>query len=132
MTTEAENLIEYLGTLTTSQGQNVGQPFVVLPWQERFIRGSFDPAVSEAAISLARAGGKTTLLAGCAAAAVDGPLREPHGQVTIVAASFIQGRILGEHVLAFLGDKLEDKNVWRVWDTAQQFRIEHRPRVRRR
>ena len=126
MTTEADDLISYLSTLITTQGQGVGLPFVVLPWQRRFIRGAFSPNVAEAALSVARGNGKTTLLAGCACAALDGPLREPYGQVTIVAASFEQGRILGEHVRAFLGDKLEDKKAWRVWDTAQQFRIEHR------
>ena len=121
------DLIEYLGGLTVTQGAGAGGPLRLLPWERRFIRGAFRPGVSEAALSVGRGNGKTTLLAGCACAAIDGPLREPYGQVTIVAASFEQGRILGEHVRAFMGDKLDDRKTWRVWDTAQQFRIEHRP-----
>ena len=121
------SLIDYLGGLTITQGAGAGGPFNLLRWQRRFIRGAFRPGVSEAALSVGRGNGKTTLLAACACAAIDGPLREPYGQVTIVAASFEQGRILGEHVRAFLGEKLEDRKTWRVWDTAQQFRIEHRP-----
>ena len=120
-------LIDYLQTLTVTQGAGAGQPFILLPWERRFIRGAFRPDVAEAALSIARGNGKTTLLAACACAALEGPLQEPYGQVTIIAASFEQGRILGEHVKAFMGVKLEDRKVWRVWDTAQQFRIEHRP-----
>ena len=121
------DLIEYMGGLTVTQGAGAGGPLRLLPWERRFIRGAFRPGIAEAALSVGRGNGKTTLLAGCACAALDGPLREPYGQVTIVAANFEQGRILGEHVRAFLGDKLDDRKQWRVWDTAQQFRIEHRP-----
>ncbi len=39
---------------------------------------------------------------------------------------FEHGRIAFEHVLAFVGDKLADKDHWKVWDTAQQARIENR------
>ena len=42
----------------------------------------------------------------------------------IVASSFEQARIAFEHVVAFMGDKLGDKARWKVWDTAQQARIE--------
>ena len=120
-------LIAYLEGLTVTQGAGVGLPLRLFPWERRFIRGAFGPGIAEAAITVARGNGKTTLLAGCACAALDGPLREPHGQVSIVAASFDQGRILGEHVKAFMADKLDDRKTWRVWDTAQQFRIEHLP-----
>ena len=37
-----------------------------------------------------------------------------------------QARIAFEHVVAFMGDRLADKRRWRVWDTAQQARIEDR------
>ena len=124
---QSANLIRYLGGLTVTQGAGVGGPMRLLGWERRFIRGAFRPGIAEAALNVGRGNGKTTLLAGCACAALDGPLREPYGQVTIVAASFEQGRILGEHVRAFMGDKLDDRKQWRIWDTAQQFRIEHRP-----
>ena len=50
----------------------------------------------------------------------------PRGETVIVASSFEQARIAFEHVVAFMGDKLEDRTRWKVWDTAQQARIEDR------
>ena len=32
-------LTEYLETLTVTQGRRAGEPFAVLPWQRRFVRG---------------------------------------------------------------------------------------------
>ena len=120
------DLIDYLGGLTVTQGRRAGQPFEVLPWQRRFVRGAFRPATQSAALSIARGNGKTTLLAGIAAATLDGPLMVPRGETVIVAASFNQARIAFDHVRAFMGDKLGDRNAWRVWDTAQQASIESR------
>ena len=120
------NLTAYLGRLTVSQGRLAGQPFTVLPWQAQFVRRGFAPGVQSAALSVSRANGKTALLSGIAAATLDGPLMVPRGEAVIVASSFEQARIAFEHVLAFMGDKLADKRIWKVWDTAQQARIEHR------
>lgn len=77
-------------------------------------------------MSIARGNGKTTLLAAVAAAALDGPLAVPRGEVLIVASSFEQARIAFEDVAAFMGGKLRDKQRWKLWDTAQQVRIEDR------
>ena len=76
-----------------------------------------------------RGNGKTTLLAGVAVCALLGPLRVLRGETVLVASSFEQARIAFEHIQAFMlpvltGEKASD---WRVWDTAQQARIEHRP-----
>ena len=84
------------------------------------------PGVQSAALSVARGNGKTALLSGIAAATLDGPLAVPRGETVIVASSFEQARIAFEHVIAFMGDKLADKGRWKVWDTAQQARIEDR------
>ena len=119
-------LCDYLSGLTVSQGRRAGEPFKVLPWQRRFIRGAFAPGVQSAALSVARGNGKTALLSGIAAATLDGPLAVPRGETVIVASSFEQARIAFEHVLAFMGDKLRDRRRWKVWDTAQQARIENR------
>ena len=75
---------------------------------------------------MARGNGKTALLSGIAAATLDGPLAVPRGETVIVASSFEQARIAFEHVIAFMGGKLEDRTRWKVWDTAQQARIEDR------
>ena len=119
-------LLNYLSGLTVSQGRLAGQTFRVLPWQRRFVRGAFAPGVASAALSVARGNGKTALLSGIAAATLDGPLAVPRGETVIVASSFEQARIAFEHVAAFMGDKLDDRRRWKVWDTAQQARIECR------
>ena len=119
-------LITYLAGLTISQGRLAGQPFTVLPWQRRFIRGAFAPGVQSAALSVARGNGKTSLLSAIACATLDGPLAVPRGETIIVASSFEQAKIGFEHIVAFMGDKLADRRRWKVWDTAQQARIEDR------
>ena len=63
-------------------------------------------------------------MSGIAAATLDGPLAVPRCETVIVASSFEQARIAFEHVVAFMGDRLGDKARWKVWDTAQQARIE--------
>ena len=117
-------LLAYLSGLTVSQGRLTGQEFQVLPWQARFVPGAFAPGVQAAALSVARGNGKTALLSGIAAATLDGPLAVPRGETVIVASSFEQARIAFEHVLAFMGETIRDKRRWRVWDTAQQARVE--------
>ena len=119
-------LARYLGGLTVTQGRLAGDPFRVLPWQARFIRGAFAPGIQSAALSVGRGNGKSALLSGIACATLDGPLMVPRGETVIAASSFEQARIAFEHVLAFMGDALRDKGAWKVWDTAQQARIENR------
>ena len=119
-------LIDYISALEITQGEGVGASFPLFPWESRFLRGAFKTA-GDAALSVARGNGKTTLLSGVAAAFVDGPLRQPRAEVIIAASSFSQARIAFEHVRAFLGPKIADKQTWRVWDTSQTASIEHRP-----
>ena len=126
MTRLAPGLIEYLPSLTVTQGRLAGQSFTVLPWQRRFVRGAFAPGTQSAALSVGRGNGKTALLAGIACATLDGPLHMPRSETVIVASSFEQARIAFEHAVSFMGDKLADKRRWKVWDTAQQARIEDR------
>ena len=123
---QTTSLIRYLSSLTVTQGRLAGQAFNVLPWQARFVRGAFRPSVQSAALSVARGNGKTASLSGIAAATLDGPLAVPRGETVIVASSFEQARIGFEHIVAFMGDKLHDKKRWKIWDTAQQARIENR------
>ena len=98
----------------------------MLPWQRRFVQGAFKSGVQSTALSVGRGNGKTSLLAGIAAATLDGPLAVPRGETVIVASSFEQARIAFEHVAAFMGNKLADKGRWKTWDTAQQASIEDR------
>ena len=110
----AEPLHRYLARLTITQGRHAGKPFDVLPWQRRFVRGGFAEGVATVALSVARGNGKTTLVAGIACAALDGPLMQPRGEVIIVAASFLQARVAFDHAVAFMGSKLADKKAWRI------------------
>ena len=117
-------LIEYLESLHVTQGRLAGQPFVVLAWQKRFIKQAFREGVETGAVTVGRGSGKTSLLAAIACAHLDGPMAVDRGEVVIIASSFDQARIGFEHCLAYLGDKLKDRRRFRVWDTAQQARIE--------
>ena len=122
-------LVDYCAALTITQGAGAGDLMRVLPWQRRFLRGAFG-VDGDAALSIARGNGKSTLVAAVACAVVDGPLRQPRAEVVCVASSFAQGRIIFEHVLAFLeaaGRDLSDRKVWRVQDSANVATIEHRP-----
>ena len=122
-------LLDYIGTLTITQGAGAGSLIRLLPWQRRFLRGAFR-VEGDAALSVARGNGKSTLVAAIACAVVDGPLRQPRAEVVCVASSFAQGRIIYEHVLAFLesaGHDLTARKVWRVQDSQNVATIEHRP-----
>ena len=63
----------YLRTLSVTQGRHAGQPFDVLPWQRKFLRGAFAPGIKEAALAVARGNGKSTFVAGVACAFLNGP-----------------------------------------------------------
>ena len=116
-------LDEYIRGLTITQGQGVGELFNVLPWERKFIKGAFT-VEGDAALSIARGNGKSTIVAGIACAAVDGPLMAPRADVVCVAASFEQSRIIFDHAKSFLD--LSDKTLWRVIDTSQKAQIENR------
>ena len=118
-------LVDYIQRLEITQGANLGERFKLLPWERSFIDGAF--AVSgDAALSVARGNGKSTLLAAVAAAFIDGPLRQPRAEVIIAASSFAQARISFDHVRAFIGSKLEDRETWRVLDSMSSAWIQHR------
>ena len=120
-------VVEGIGKLTITQGAGAGQTFRVLPWQARFVGGMLRPGVYEAALSVGRGNGKTTLCAAIAVAALVGPLRRPRSETVIVASSFGQARIAFEHVKAFLAPALQanDKR-FRVLDSSQTAAIEDR------
>ena len=72
----------YIGGLILGQGRFAGQPFPLQAWERKFLRGAFSQS-GDAAMSLARGGGKTSFCAGiaCAAVDVDGPLSRAYGGV---------------------------------------------------
>ena len=123
-------LVDYLETLTATQGAGIGDPLRLLPWQKRFLQ-AFERTTGDAACSLARGGGKTTFLAAIACAAVDpaGPLHQRRAETIIVGSSFAQGRVAFDHVLAFLrelGHDLDNRKEWRLQDSQNSATVEHR------
>ena len=119
---------DYIAGLTVTQGAGAGEPFRVLPWQRRFLRG-FTDTDGDVALSISRGAGKSTLIAGLACATIDGPLMQRRAESVIVASSFTQGRIVYEHVLAFLrerGHDLDDRKAWRLQDSQNSATVEYR------
>ena len=99
--------IDYIQGLRIAQGRHAGQPFEVLPWQARFLRGALAPGVGEASLTVGRGSGKSTLISSIGCAALDGPLMQPNAEVLIVASSHEQGEVIFRHVLRFLGPGIE-------------------------
>ena len=61
-------------------------------------------------------------------ACLAGPLRQPRGEVLLVASSFGQARIAFEFALYFLAPWFEDRpGAWRIEDSSQRAAITHRP-----
>ena len=122
-----QTLLDWIGTLTVTQGRLSGQPFVVAPWQRRFLRGAFRAGVSSAGLSVGRGNGKSTLTAAIATAAIAGPLAQPRADVVCVASSFTQARIIYEHVLSFMRPWLDTAPTrWRIQDSANRASVEDR------
>ena len=118
-------VIQYIGGLTIHQGRHAGQAFEVMPWQRRFLRGALAAGVAESSLTLARGGGKSTLVAAIGCAAVAGPLAQPEAEILIVASSHEQGTVIYRHVLRFLAPGIE-RGEFRVQDTVNATIITHR------
>lgn len=113
-------LVAYIEGLTLTQGRFAGESFKLHPWEKRFLRG-FCRTEGDVALSVARGNGKSTLIAGIACAALDGPLMQPNSQVVVVASSFDQGQIVFQHAKAFLDDKIAaDPGRWRIQDNSNR------------
>ena len=61
---QISSLIPSLESCPIGDGDLVGQPFKVLPYQNAFLRRAFKPGVLRAGLSLARGGGKSGLASG--------------------------------------------------------------------
>ena len=118
----------YVGGLVLCQGRYAGEPFRdhLQAWQRRFIRGAFGQD-DDAAVTVARGAGKTTLTAAIACTALDGPLVEPMAESVVVAGTFEQALLVFRHVLAFLGPVIDaDTRRWRVQDSVNRASLEDR------
>ena len=130
----AADILRHIEGLAIAQGRYAGQPFPLHPWERQFIRGAFAQP-DDAAMSLGRGNGKTTLTAAIASAAVDvdGPLVEPMAECLVVASSFDQGaNSCFRHLLAFMQPSFERHGMngrgarFRVQDSANRATITDR------
>ena len=113
--------------LTLTQGRLAGQPFHLLPWQRRFLKGAFQEGIADAALSVGRGAGKTTFVAALACAAVDGPLVLPRAESVVVSSSFEQSLICFRTALAFLEEKYPNVRArFRVQDSVNRASITDR------
>ena len=63
MATKAKDTADYIRGLKIGQGDHLGEPFNLLAWQRRFLRGGLAPGIEEAACNARHvAGGKTSLV----------------------------------------------------------------------
>ena len=98
----------------------------LFPWEIRFLH-HLARTEGDVALSVARGNGKSALCAAIGAAVIDGPLRQDGAEVVLVASSFAQACIMGRDVVAYLGDRLDDRTTWRKRDNNAVFEIEHLP-----
>ena len=123
------DIISYLSGLTMAGGDRDGEPFKVLPWEKRLIRGAFGQP-GHAAFSVGRGNGKSAVVAGIATTLVDpaGPLHGRRREVVCVASSFDQSKVIYEDIYGFLSASydLGDRKRWRVQDSANRATIEWR------
>ena len=123
-------VIDFIGELELTGGDRDGETFTCLPWERRFIRGTFVKGRSESGLSLARGNGKSAVVAAIATAAVDprGPLHRRRGEVIVVASSYQQARIVFRDVKAFLQARhdIDDKKVWKHQDSISVSAVEYK------
>lgn len=127
-TSNSASVLEWMAKLKVSQGPNAGEPLVLLDWERDFITRALQPGVRQAALSVARGNGKTTVVAALAACAIAGPLRQPRAEVPLVAASYQQARIAFEHCFSFIReDFFWPRADWRIRNSIHAAGIDHVP-----
>ena len=129
MTNLTRDLIRYIEGLTLSGGDLDGQPFRLLPWEKKFLAGTFAQD-GDASLTVGRGNGKSALLAAVASAVVDpeGPLHGARREVVCCASSFTQGRVIFEDVTALLRARYGEleRREWRWQDSQNAALLEHR------
>ena len=110
-----DSLAEYLAGLEVTQGEHEGELLTVLEWQREFLERVDGLPGGELGLSVGAGAGKTTLVAGIAAAGVAGPLARRRAAVLTVAGSFSQACLIFDTALAFLRPWIDaDPDRWRV------------------
>lgn len=84
----ADRVIAFIECLTVPSGEGAGGPFLLRPWQKRFIRDIYEPigldirrVVRRAILSIARKNGKTALIAALVLTHLVGPEAIQNGEI---------------------------------------------------
>ncbi len=125
-------LVASLEACPIGDGDLLGQPFHVLPYQARFLRGAFRPGVMRAGLSLARGGGKTGLASALALDCIRpaGVLHREGFEAVVLASSFQQARLTFEAVLRSL-ELMGERDAYRVRDQQNLADIQHKATMAR-
>ena len=130
MRSKLDALASYITALKVTQGEGLGSPFRIMPWQRQFLRGLVETD-GDCGLSIARGNGKTSMAAAIALAHLDGPLAVERSEIIFAASSFAQARIGFSHATSFLesrGEDLRDKSRWRLLDNFQTSSLEFLPK----
>ena len=105
-----------------------GSAFEVMPWEREFCELMADES-GDLGLSIARGGGKTGFVSGIATAAVhpDGPLHRRRAETVLVAHDFKQSGVAFADVRDMLFRGGAPGRDWRLLDSSNARRIEHRP-----
>ena len=120
-------LIKSLETAPVGDGDLLGEPFVCIPYQKKFIRGAFRDGVIRAGLSLARGGGKSGLASALCLDAIrpDGVLHRPGFEAVLIASSFSQAKIVFDAVKTSL-ELMGEDYAFRIRDQQNMADITHR------
>ena len=61
---DVTKLIKHIETLPIGDGDEIGEPYRLLKYQKKFLRGAFRPGIIRAGFTCGRGGGKTGLASG--------------------------------------------------------------------
>ena len=122
-----KGLIPSLQSAPVGDGDLIGQPFKVMPYQRKFLDGAFKSGILRAGLTLARGGGKSGLASALALDSIRpaGALHVVGGETVLVASSFAQARIVFEAVKTSL-ELMGEDGEYRIRDQQNLADIQHR------
>lgn len=105
----AERVLAFMRDLPIVSGLRAGERMELAEFQERFVRGVYEPQLADgkrqvrlAGLSVARGNGKSGLLAGLSLAHLLGPMREPYGECYAAALDREQAGVLYRMTRAYI------------------------------
>ena len=102
-------IIKYIECLTIPSGVGAGGPFILRPWQRKFINRVYGPRndqgmriVRRAIKSIGRKNGKTALIAALCLVHLDGPEHEMNGEIYSAANEREQAAIVFKYIVQMI------------------------------